>query len=190
MRALFDATEPITVEIEYQVTARLLGARTVIALVTPEGEVAFQSTDHQTRDAELPPGRYRTSCTIPGALLNGRMYVVEIGFDIPSGRMLAADAPVPFVRRGGRDRLRRGRLAGLVNPSSAGLPDRREVAFPVHPVPARDHDGRRSRSSTKKRPFAASAGTAPMMGSTCPTRSRRRSGKRASIAPLTNNPSA
>ena len=65
VRALFDATEPITIDIEYEVTARLRGARTVIALVTSEGEVAFQSTDHQTRDADLPPGRYRTSCTIP-----------------------------------------------------------------------------------------------------------------------------
>ena len=65
VRALFDAIEPITIDIEYQVTARLLGARTVIGLVTSEGEVAFQSTDHQTRDADLPPGRYRTRARSP-----------------------------------------------------------------------------------------------------------------------------
>ena len=93
VRPLFDAAEPITVEIEYEFTARLRGARTVITLSTPEGEVAFQSTDQQTRDAELQPGRYLTACTIPGALLNGRMYVVEVGFDIPSGRMLAPARP-------------------------------------------------------------------------------------------------
>jgi hypothetical protein len=96
--------EPITIDIEYAITARLRGARTVIQLVTPEGEVAFQSTDHHTRDADLPAGRYQTSCTIPGALLNGRMYVVSIGFDIPSGRMLAPTRPyLSFVVAGATD---------------------------------------------------------------------------------------
>jgi hypothetical protein len=104
VRALFDAMEPITIDIEYAIAARLRGARTVIALVTSEGEVAFQSTDQQTRDAELPAGRYRTSCTIPAALLNGRMYVVEIGFDIPNGRMLAPTRPyLSFVVAGATD---------------------------------------------------------------------------------------
>jgi lipopolysaccharide transport system ATP-binding protein len=116
VRALFDATEPITIDITYEVTARLRGARTVIALVTSEGEVAFQSTDQETRDAELPPGRYQTSCTIPGGLLNGRMYVVEIGFDIPSGRMLAPTRPyLSFVVAGATDH---GAAVwpGIVNP--------------------------------------------------------------------------
>lgn len=89
VRALFDTTESITVEIDYEVKSRLLGARTVLAISTSEGEWAFQSTDHQTRDAEQLPGCYRTSCTIPAALLNGRMYLVELSLDVPSGRMLA-----------------------------------------------------------------------------------------------------
>ena len=116
VRALFDAAEPITVEIEYEFTSRLRGARTVIALTTPEGEVAFQSTDQQTRDAELPAGRYLTSCTIPGGLLNGRMYVVEIGFDIPSGRLLAPTRPyLSFVVAGATDHGA-ALWPGLVNP--------------------------------------------------------------------------
>jgi len=116
VRALFDAMEPIAIDIEYEVTARLRGARTVIALVTSEGEVAFQSTDQQTRDAEQRPGRYRTSCTIPGALLNGRMYVVEIGFDVPSGRMLAPTRPyLSFVVAGAADNGA-ALWPGIVNP--------------------------------------------------------------------------
>jgi lipopolysaccharide transport system ATP-binding protein len=116
VRALFDAMEPITVEIEYEFTARLRGARTVITLSTPEGEVAFQSTDQQTRDAELPPGRYLTACTIPGGLLNGRMYVVEVGFDIPSGRMLAPARPyLSFVVAGATDHGA-ALWPGIVNP--------------------------------------------------------------------------
>jgi lipopolysaccharide transport system ATP-binding protein len=116
VRALFDAMEPITIEIEYEVAARLSGARTVIALVTSEAEVAFQSTDQQTRDAELAPGRYRTSCTIPGGLLNGRMYGVSIGFDIPSGRMLAPPRPyLSFVVAGASDQGA-ALWPGVVNP--------------------------------------------------------------------------
>ena len=143
VRALFDAMEPITIDIEYQVTARLRGARTVIGLVTSEGEVAFQSTDHQTRDADLPPGRYRTSCTIPGALLNGRMYVVEIGFDIPSGQDARPDAPLPFVRRGRRDRSRRGVVAGHREPAAPlgdapRLSARRAQRVPVRAVHTQD----------------------------------------------------
>ena len=47
---------PITIDVEYQATARLRGARTVIGLVTSEGEVAFQSTNHQTRTPICRPG--------------------------------------------------------------------------------------------------------------------------------------
>jgi len=116
VRALFDAIEPITIDIEYQVTGRLPGARAVIALGTSEGEVAFQSTDQQTRNTDLPPGRYRTSCTIPGGLLNGRMYVVDIGFDIPSGRVLAPARPyLSFVVAGANDQGA-ALWPGIVNP--------------------------------------------------------------------------
>jgi lipopolysaccharide transport system ATP-binding protein len=88
-RAMFDSTEPIRVEIDYDVLGDLRGARTVLAISTQEGEVAFQSTDHLDRSDEQPPGRYRTSCTIPGGLLNRRTYVVEMGFDIPGVRLIA-----------------------------------------------------------------------------------------------------
>ena len=112
VRALFDATEPITVEIEYEFTARLRGARTVITLSTPEGEVAFQSTDQHTRDAELPPGRYLSRVHDPGR-------VAERTDVRGGGRLRHPDredarprAPVPLVRRRGRDRSRRGVVAG------------------------------------------------------------------------------
>jgi lipopolysaccharide transport system ATP-binding protein len=89
VRALFDANDAIRVEIDYEITSHLRGARTVLVLSTQEGETAFQSTDHLSREANQPPGRYRAACTIPGALLNRRMYLVEIAFDIPGQRTLA-----------------------------------------------------------------------------------------------------
>ena len=104
VRALYDASEAVNVEIEYEVTARLRGVRTVLAISTQEGELAFQSTDHLARDDEQPPGRYQTSCAIPGGLLNGQMYVVELGFDVPGARTLAPRRPyVSFVVAGGNN---------------------------------------------------------------------------------------
>ena len=65
-RALFDAADRIRVEVDYETTGRLRGLRAVLLLSTQEGEMAFQSNDHRTRDGDLPPGRYRTVCAIPG----------------------------------------------------------------------------------------------------------------------------
>jgi lipopolysaccharide transport system ATP-binding protein len=89
MRALFDATESIRVEIEYEIATPLHGARTLLFISTEEGELAFKSTDHLLRNAHQEPGVYKTSCTIPGALLNCRLYQVELSFDIPGSRTLA-----------------------------------------------------------------------------------------------------
>jgi lipopolysaccharide transport system ATP-binding protein len=89
VRALFDATEAIGIEVEYELTARLRGLRTLLVISTQEGDLAFQSTDEPSPDTEQAPGRYKVSCSIPGALLNCRMYAVEIGFDVPGLRTLA-----------------------------------------------------------------------------------------------------
>jgi lipopolysaccharide transport system ATP-binding protein len=88
-RGLFDGADRICVEIEYEVTKLLHGARTVLMVSTQEGEIAFLSTDHLARDPHQPPGRYRTSCFIPGKLLNSRMYVVGLSFDVPGVKTLA-----------------------------------------------------------------------------------------------------
>jgi lipopolysaccharide transport system ATP-binding protein len=102
VRALFDSTDAIRVEIDYEVRARLRGLRAILQVTTQEGEQAFVSTDHASRDPEQAPGRYRTTCVVPGGLLNRRMYSVGVGFEIPGIR-----EPVPrqdyltFVISGG-----------------------------------------------------------------------------------------
>jgi lipopolysaccharide transport system ATP-binding protein len=102
VRGVFDSGEPIRVEIEYEVQIRLRGARTTLQVSTQEGEKAFVSTDHLGRDPEQLPGRYRTACTIPGGLLNQRMYMVGVGFDIPGIRSLVArEDRLAFMVSGG-----------------------------------------------------------------------------------------
>ena len=88
VRGFFDAVDSIRVEIDYQVKVPLRGARTVLRVSTQEGEEAFASTDHLARDAVQLPGRYRTACTIPGGLLNQRMYLAGVVFEIPDIRLL------------------------------------------------------------------------------------------------------
>jgi lipopolysaccharide transport system ATP-binding protein len=88
VRSLFGSGDPITVEIDYEVKSRLRGARTMLQVSTQEGEQAFSSTDHLVRDSEQEPGSYRTSCTIPGGLLNLRMYLLGVAFEIPGIRTL------------------------------------------------------------------------------------------------------
>jgi lipopolysaccharide transport system ATP-binding protein len=83
LQAVYDAAEPINVDVDYRVKAPLRGARMVLRLSTQEGELALATTDHLIREAEQMPGRYRTRCTIPGGLLNRRTYSIGIGFEIP-----------------------------------------------------------------------------------------------------------
>ena len=46
-----------------------------------EGEIAFSATDHQFQQETQMPGTYRTSCFLPGGLLNRRQYVVHLQCD-------------------------------------------------------------------------------------------------------------
>ena len=62
-----------------------------VSLTTQEGEIAFVGTDHLFQPESQSPGRYTTSGTIPGRLLNRRAYTVEIGCGIPGERWLIPD---------------------------------------------------------------------------------------------------
>lgn len=79
---------PIRVEIDYEILRSVRGARFQLALRTPEGEVAFKTTDHKMRPDTDSPGRYRSSATIPPNLLNRRNYTVVLSFDIPNVRWI------------------------------------------------------------------------------------------------------
>jgi lipopolysaccharide transport system ATP-binding protein len=102
VRGVFDTSESIRIEIEYEVRAFIRGMRAVLMVSTQEGELAFQSTDHLARPADQPVGRYKTSCTIPGALLNRRKYVIELSLDVPGVRTIVPRQPfLSFAVSGG-----------------------------------------------------------------------------------------
>ncbi len=89
-QAVFEADQPIKVEIHYQVLSRLRGIRFKLSVMTQEGEIAFVATDHSFQQEMQTPGMYRTVCQIPGRLLNCRDYLLSISCEIPGERMLIA----------------------------------------------------------------------------------------------------
>ena len=86
--SLFEVDKPIRMEIRYEVRRAVRGMRIRMGLLTLQGEIAFQSTDHRVREAEVEPGHYRSICTIPGGLLNIGQYLVKVGAGIPGLKVL------------------------------------------------------------------------------------------------------
>lgn len=82
----FEAGRPVTIEISYRIKQRLRGARFSAILFTQEGELAFAATDHLFQSETLEPGCYRSTCLLPGGLLNRRSYIVGIQCDVPGER--------------------------------------------------------------------------------------------------------
>jgi lipopolysaccharide transport system ATP-binding protein len=77
------STEPLSVEIEYQLSAPVTGLRLGIYLLTMHGEVVFTSFDTDDADQfeRLPvrkAGHYVSSCHVPADLLNEGRYVLGL----------------------------------------------------------------------------------------------------------------
>ncbi len=88
VRTTFEPDQTIAIEIDYRVKRRLRGVRFDVAFTTQEGELAFIATDHQFQREIHEPGCYRTTCLVPGGLLNRRGYTVGVQCDIPGERFL------------------------------------------------------------------------------------------------------
>jgi lipopolysaccharide transport system ATP-binding protein len=85
-KGTFESDKSFQVELTYDVLQRMRGARFSVWLLTQEGELAFTATDHLFQPDVQEPGRYRTTCLIPGGLLNRRSYIVAVQCDIPGER--------------------------------------------------------------------------------------------------------
>ena len=68
-QAVFEADQPIKVEIHYQILSRLRGIRFKLSVLTQEGEIAFVATDHLFQQEMQTPGMYGQSATFPGDFL-------------------------------------------------------------------------------------------------------------------------
>ena len=77
------SVEPVTVEVEYQLTAPVTGLRVGIYLMSTRGEYIFTTFD--TDDPEQferysvrPAGHYTSRCTIPADMLNEGRFVIGV----------------------------------------------------------------------------------------------------------------
>jgi lipopolysaccharide transport system ATP-binding protein len=86
-----DIHKPFTIEIEYQITERLTQFRLGMKVVTPDGTIAFStsdSVDSAYDDGPRDPGHYLTRCLIPANLLNENFYNLTVSADIPTKDIL------------------------------------------------------------------------------------------------------
>ncbi len=77
------STEPVTINVEYQLKAPITGLRVGLYLMTTRGEYVFTSfdTDHPEmyeRYSVRPEGHFTSSCTLPPNFLNEGRYVLGI----------------------------------------------------------------------------------------------------------------
>jgi lipopolysaccharide transport system ATP-binding protein len=89
--SVLDVEKRIKIEIIYEVKASLLGFRIRLALLTSTGEVAFQSSDQNLRKDTVSAGTYRSTCIIPGNLLNVGEYIVRVGGGSPKIKGILPD---------------------------------------------------------------------------------------------------
>jgi lipopolysaccharide transport system ATP-binding protein len=88
-RGIFDLEETIEIEITYEARKTLRDMRFKLGLITQEGILAFQTTDHNQRGKSvLGPGFYKARCTIPARLLNRGKYYVRLRASIAGTRLL------------------------------------------------------------------------------------------------------
>ena len=88
VQGTFEVDKSITVEITYEIRKHLRGMRLILRLLTQEGIIAFDTTNHNQMQDELEPGRYIEKCIIPGGLLNRGRYLVRVNSGIPGVKNL------------------------------------------------------------------------------------------------------
>jgi lipopolysaccharide transport system ATP-binding protein len=88
----------LKIEIEYRLKEEIKDLRVVMNLVTPEGTEVFSSSDFsfQSESRTRVPGRYISTCHIPGGLLNVGNYIAIIDFDVPRIKAIMMGLSVTF----------------------------------------------------------------------------------------------
>jgi hypothetical protein len=92
-----DIRKPFTVEVEYQIFETLPQFRLALRVVTPDGTVAFttsESADPSYETKSCAAGYYTARCFVPGNLLNEGFYSLMLSADIPLQKVLFVEEGV------------------------------------------------------------------------------------------------
>jgi len=87
-RGSVQITEPVHIELTYRVFKPVEDMRWVVKLMCDDGTTALATTDHTQRQPSARPGVYRSTCTIPGDLLNTGRYSLRINAGCPGVKVL------------------------------------------------------------------------------------------------------
>lgn len=85
----FSTSEPIEVEMEYEILQPAKGLRTGLLLLGREGEIILSTKDLDSYSPEYQrtPGRYVSRCTLPPHFLNAGRFFLTCNSDIPGMQM-------------------------------------------------------------------------------------------------------
>lgn len=91
--------EPLLVDIDYRLSEPVRELRVTVSLHTSDGVHIFSTSDYlfQSEDRVRAAGTYKSTCIIPGKLLNAGAYTITIDFDVPMNRALIMGIPVRFT---------------------------------------------------------------------------------------------
>jgi lipopolysaccharide transport system ATP-binding protein len=81
--ASIDARYPFRIEVEYDVLRTATSLRVGFRITSHDGIVLFSSTDADEKEIDKAPGRYVSTCTVPGPFLNTGQYFLSVGSDTP-----------------------------------------------------------------------------------------------------------
>jgi len=89
--------ESFYIHLYYNILKDLSGMRLVLQILKSTGEIAFTSTDHSIRGFKVTnSGKYKSTCHIPGGLMNLGQYIIKINAGIPGVRSLLN--PIELMR--------------------------------------------------------------------------------------------
>jgi lipopolysaccharide transport system ATP-binding protein len=86
-----DIRRSFTIEVEYQILEKIPQFRIGLRFVTSDGTIAFttsDSTDQSYETKQYATGYYKTSCSVPGNLLNEGFYSLTLSADVPFQKIL------------------------------------------------------------------------------------------------------
>jgi lipopolysaccharide transport system ATP-binding protein len=117
-----DIHDPFTVRIEYEILKPVTNCRVAIRLINWEGIVIINpfDVDNPENSATKMPGRYVATCEIPADLLSPGSYLISVGADIQSIKVLVhAEHVLSFsIEDTGKvGWYRGGKRLGVIRPS-------------------------------------------------------------------------
>lgn len=97
--SILTTTDDLKIEVDYDITDEVKDLRVALSVFTSDGTNVFSTSDFGFQEAGRirKPGRYVSTCYIPGSLLNTGRYYAKIDFDVPKIRSYISGLSISFT---------------------------------------------------------------------------------------------